>query len=286
MKSAEFEAPNARRIRITVLSSAGGGNSQFASAAEFYLYSKYEKENPENYLSDLNLGTWSEVKKDTSTKTVTIPAGTNVTADLTGKEFDAFTSKVNVTGNGSLTVSGDGKQLYHFDTETGDTQDAFSMDLAGIHRLEFRTSGSGQITLSKARFGNQNNKQDLFLVQNDKATASGNLTLTPAGNDKLSWTSSNSTVATVDDWGVITAKGTGQTVVKALNEDGTEVMACNVYVKSSVKEISDALDIIKQDNKTELEAYTNANNYDNDGKTKRTAAIAEGKTAIDRKSVV
>ncbi len=281
MKSAEFEAPNARRIRITVLSSAGGGNSQFASAAEFYLYSKYEKENPENYLSDLNLGTWSGVKKDTSTKTVTIPAGTNVTADLTGKEFDTFTSKVNVTGNGTLTVSGDGKQLYHFDTETGDTQDAFSMDLAGIHRLEFRTSGSGQIILSKARFGNQNNKKDLFLVQNDKATGFGNLTLTQAGNDKLNWTSGNATVATVDDWGVITAKGTGQTVVKALKEDGTEVMACNVYVKSSVKEISDALDIIKQDNKTELEAYTNANNYDNDGKTKRTAAIAEGKTAID-----
>ncbi len=281
MKSAEFEAQNARRIRITVLSSAGGGNSQFASAAEFYLYHKYEAAIPETYLSDMELGTWTEVEKDALAKTVTIPAGTNVVADLIGKEFDVFTSRITFAGNGGLTVLGDGKQLYHFDTESGDTQGSFSVNLAGVRKLQFNTSGSGEVLLSNARFGNQDHKEDMFLVQNDQAAVCSNLTLAQPKNGKINWTTGDTDIATVDDWGVVTAGRTGQTVVKALAEDGAELMACNVYVTSSVDEIASAVDDIKESKKAELEAYTDAGNYDEDGKAERTAAIAEGKEAID-----
>ena len=57
-------------------------------------------------------------------------------------------------------------------------------------------------------------------------------TITPndATNQNVMWATSNSSVATVDDNGVITAVGEGNTIVYAVTEDGAKIAQCIVVV--------------------------------------------------------
>lgn len=57
-------------------------------------------------------------------------------------------------------------------------------------------------------------------------------------NTTLRWTSSNPAVATVDASGVVTAKGTGQTVITATASDGSGIFStCNITVKRNATSV-------------------------------------------------
>lgn len=291
-KRVEFDAKNARRIKIEALSTAGRGRDEvnkYITAREFYLYEKYEKNTAVSYFSDLMLGSWdSSVVKDTNEKTVTIPVNKAITVDLIGKEFDRFTAKAVVkNGNGdaacSVNISGDGEPLYEFDSSTGDLEDTFVVDIAGIRNLEISASGSAgvSIVLEDAVFINKEYKENIFLVSGDRASVSENMTLAQEDMGKTVWSSSDTNAATVDENGIITAVGAGETTVTATFAENNVSYTCKVSVKADLAGIETALTELKNTKKTQLNQYTNADDYDAEGKTKRTKAIENGGKAIE-----
>lgn len=288
-KSVEFDAPQARRIRITALTTAGSSEdnkNRFMSAKHFWLYEKYEVKTAASYLSDMELGLGGSVTKDKANKTVSLPGGSGFVADLTGKEFDTFTAKVSFAGSAagsSFKVydgEGDGaKLLYQFEGTAEDTEETFSVGIAGIRKLKFETSNGAQVTLSNARFGNQEQKENIFLVKGDQATIAANASLEVSENGRTKWSSENQTVATVDEYGVITAAAAGETTITA--QVSGKSVTCSVYVKDSLEDIIQAVKAVKTAKKQELGAYKEAGNYNAAGKAERTAAINTGCEAID-----
>ena len=289
-KTVLFDAKNVRRIRIVALSTAGAAANQNISAAEFYLYEKYEKKMPSSYLSDMTLGEWdASVVKDTTKKNVTVPAGVSITADLIGKEFDEFAAKMAVKGiaaneNATVKVYGDRKLIHQFDTSTGDVEKMLLLDIAGIRMLKVEVSGAAgaKVTLSDAKFRNQANKDQVFLVSGDQAVLSENVALVQEDIGKAAWSSSASDIVTVDEYGVITAVETGEATVRASYANEANNFSGKVTVEESLEKIEAAITRIKESKKTELNAHTDESSYDAAGKVKRSEAIAAGEKAIDK----
>lgn len=60
-----------------------------------------------------------------------------------------------------------------------------------------------------------------------------------ASNTELNWSSSDTSVATVDSEGLVTAKGTGKAIITAMTTDGSAIIAnCSVTVKRTAKSLS------------------------------------------------
>ena len=79
------------------------------------------------------------------------------------------------------------------------------------------------------------NSLELYTGEKRKLTA----TITPneATNKKIMWSSSNSSIATVDDNGNVTAIASGQAIVTVTTEDGAKTATCEVIVKTKVESI-------------------------------------------------
>ena len=81
------------------------------------------------------------------------------------------------------------------------------------------------------------------LLDAQPATLTATVAPKDATNPALTWTSSNTAVATVDN-GVVTPKGVGTCTISATTTDGTEITAtCDVTVTQTVKATSITLDI-------------------------------------------
>ena len=74
--------------------------------------------------------------------------------------------------------------------------------------------------------GTASKKLEVSFVPQDSNTKNG-----------ITWTSSNPSIATVDNYGNVTAKANGDTVIKGRTENGKEA-SCNVHVQTSLKTIS------------------------------------------------
>ena len=304
-KSAEFFAPDAKRIRITVLSTAGvGGEDKFISAAEFYLYEIYNISMANTYLSDLYLNTAdASVKKykngeqvslnvNGKTKTfdsgIGMNAGASVSWDLEGKNFSVFTAWIGVnaaqakSNKAAAEIYGDGTLLYRSDVLAGnDTAESVYLDITGIRELKVVTSGLGgaaQVILADAKLLNQGEQRELTLFKGESAAVTANAVLRPVDKGKVSWSSSNASVAKVDGTGVVTAVSTGDAAITAKYTDGTS-FTCNVHVKETPAE---RLAAGKADALSQLTAYKDPANYREAQKKELEAVIAQAKAAIEK----
>ncbi|MCM1439101.1 MAG: Ig-like domain-containing protein [Roseburia sp.] len=76
------------------------------------------------------------------------------------------------------------------------------------------------------------NKSETGLKVGDKETLTVNFTPANADNKKVTWSTGNSAVATVEN-GVVTAKSVGVTTITATSEDGNHVASCKVTVSAA-----------------------------------------------------
>lgn len=290
-KSVDFEAPQARRIRITGLSTAGSkddaGNGKFMNAKHFWLYEKHEKKQATSYLSDLQLGMGSNARTDKENKTVTLSGSQGITADLIGKEFDNLSAKVSLAnadaGACFKIYNGEGKGaklLYQFEKTAQDSEETFSVDVAGIRKLRFEISDGVQAVLSNAKFGNQEHKKNIYMVKGDAAAVSANMSLNSSVTGLTTWTSGDEQIATVDENGIITAVSAGNTTIR--EQIGTaEPLVCNVYVSDTLEELIQEIKAVQTAKKKELSGYKDASQYNAEGKVALTAEINAGCEAID-----
>ncbi len=311
VKSVEFDAPGARRIRIAALSTAGDAEDQknkFISAAEFRLYEKYKISVKNTYLTDMYMDTSDQSvqrnlngngqvislsvneRKKTFAKGVGMAAGSTVSWDLEGKGFDTVTAWAGVdagqTGEVQAVVEiyGDGNLLYRSETlEGGGLAEPVRLDIAGVKKLEIKTiqvKGKAYVSLADAKLINNGDKQEITLTVGESATVSDNKALMPQDKGKVMWSSSDSSVALVSEDGIITAAGKGDTVITAKYPQQT--FTCTVHVQELSEEAKQALVQRKTDAETALETYKNAEDYREAQKLELAQAIADGKAAIEK----
>lgn len=255
-KSVEFDAPNARRIRIRALSTEGISKNTYISAAEFYLYEKYKIYNKSTFLSDLYLETsGAAVKKDTNAdgqpvslyvngqketfeKGLGMAAGAAAVIDLTGKNFDVFSAVAGVEAaqtagdKAVFKIYGDGKLLYQSDTLCGgDSAVSVYLDIRGIKKLELKAegiSGKALVSLGNAVFKSSRDLTEVTLKKGESAAILSNTSLIPQDRGKITWTSSNEAAAVVSIDGVVTAVEEGKAVISGAYEGGTVTCSVNV----------------------------------------------------------
>ena len=76
------------------------------------------------------------------------------------------------------------------------------------------------------------NKTSLELSPNESSTLTATVAPSDASNKGVTWTSSNTDVATVSSTGKVTAKKDGTTVITVTTKDGSFKATCNVTVKT------------------------------------------------------
>ena len=86
---------------------------------------------------------------------------------------------------------------------------------------------------------------NLSMVKGDTFTILATISPSNASEKTVEWSSSNTSVATVSDTGVVTAVGTGETVIKAVTRDGGYQKQCKVSVTQIVTGITVSFDSLK-----------------------------------------
>lgn len=311
VKSVEFDAPGARRIRIAALSTAGDSEEQknkFISAAEFRLYEKYKISVKNTYLTDMYMDTADQSvqrnlngngqvislsvneRKKTFGKGVGMAAGSTVSWDLEGKGFDTMTAWAGVDAGQTeevqavVEIYGDGNLLYRSETlEGGGLAEPVQLDIAGVKKLEIKTiqvKGKAYVSVADAKLIHNGDKQEITLTVGESASVSGNKDLMPQDKGKVTWSSSDISVALVSEDGIITAAGKGDAVITAKYPQQT--FTCTVHVQELSEEAKQTIVQRKTDAKMALETYKNAGDYREAQKLELLQAIADGKAAIEK----
>ena len=257
-KSVDFYAPNAKRIKITALSTGGADSNHHISAAEFYLYERYETIVKDTYLSDLYPESCDIIESDrngngetlsllindsvrTFEKGIGLVADTTAAWSLAGKGCDALTGYLGIDAGlkedvqAVVEIYGDGVLLYRSDPLIGGRSAEFIyLDIEGINHLEIKAVGSGEetlVSLGDAKLKKNQDAAEITLKKGESAAVSANASFMPEDFGKAVWESGDEDVAVVGKDGVITAVGEGMTTVKAYYE--TKTLSCAVTVESN-----------------------------------------------------
>ncbi len=261
MRYAEFDAPDARRIRIKV-SEAIGNN--LISAAEFCLYEKYQAEVTHTYLSDLISdaeNTSSDMKKDTNakdqpislqvsgnTRTFTKGLGllTNSSAswNLEGKNLEFFSAYVGVESSepadrtAIAEIYGDGQLLYRSnELKAQESAEAIYLPVANVKNLVLQVSGTvpgTAVSLGNAFFENSEDQTEITLKVGESAAILANSSLVVPDRGKITWTTDNETIAKVDEHGVVSAIGEGTASIKGISS--ANEFTCILHVEKAPEE--------------------------------------------------
>lgn len=261
-KSVSLDLADVRRIRIRALSTAGTPADTYISAAQFSLYEKYSIYDKHTYLSDLyqtpdeNGNTVKEnanadgtaitlktnEKERTFEKGIGMRSGDTAVWDISGLNSDALSLWIGMnkkgTSDASVQIYGDGTLLYTSVPFNGsDNAISVYLDITGVKILKFCAdgkNGSEQIALADVMLENQKDKETLNLKVGDQAVFLRNTSLTPEDRGKATFVSSDPSVATVNERGVVTAHSAGSATIQ-VKFGSNETVVCKVTVTEKPK---------------------------------------------------
>ena len=157
--------------------------------------------------------------KETLTATVTPSNASNKNLEWTSSNPDVATVTSIVSNRGVVTAKGNGTA-----TITARTKDGSNISATCTVTVTIPVDG---ISLS--------NTSLTFTALNTTQTLTATVTPSSAANKKLTWTSSNTNVATVNSNGVVTSKGNGTATITAKATDGSNISAtCSVTVSAPI----------------------------------------------------
>lgn len=260
-KEVTFDAPNARRIRIRALSTAGNPADTFISAAQFYLYEKYSIYAKKTYLSDLyqtpdEKGNTVNTDKNADgteisllvngternfEKGIGLKTGESALWDLSGLGSNSlsFLAGIKAGENASAIVEvyGDGQLLYTTQTlKAGENAQDVYLEISNIKVLKICAVSENknvQVALADVKLGNAADKETLSLKIGDQAVFLRNNALAPEDRGKAVFKSSNDAVVSVNEKGVVTAVAAGTAEVTA--DFGKERVTCQITVTEKTK---------------------------------------------------
>ncbi|MBU3181845.1 Ig-like domain-containing protein [Clostridium psychrophilum] len=121
------------------------------------------------------------------------------------------------------------------------------------------------------------------LIVGDIDALTSEITPTNAGNKDITWTSSDSAIATVDSIGKVTAVKAGTTIITATTVDGSKTATCNVTVESlAIESITDISNSVYEGDNYSLPQTVEVNM--NNG-TKVDKAVVWDSSAVDTSKV-
>ena len=157
--------------------------------------------------------------KETLTATVTPSNASNKNLEWTSSNPDVATVTSIVSNRGVVTAKGNGTA-----TITARTKDGSNISATCTVTVTIPVDG---ISLS--------NTSLTFSALNTTQTLTATVSPSSAANKKLTWTSSNTNVATVNSNGVVTSKGNGTATITAKATDGSNISAtCSVTVSAPI----------------------------------------------------
>ena len=157
--------------------------------------------------------------KETLTATVTPSNASNKNLEWTSSNPDVATVSSIVSSRGVVTAKGNGTA-----TITARAKDGSNISASCTVTVTIPVDG---ISLS--------NTSLTFSALNTTQTLTATVSPSSAANKKLTWTSSNTSVATVSSNGVVTSKGNGTATITAKATDGSNISAtCSVTVAAPI----------------------------------------------------
>ena len=157
--------------------------------------------------------------KETLTATVTPSNASNKNLEWTSSNPDVATVTSIVSSRGVVTAKGNGTA-----TITARAKDGSNISATCTVTVTIPVDG---ISLS--------NTSLTFTALNTTQTLTATVSPSSAANKKLTWTSSNTSVATVSSNGVVTSKGNGTATITAKATDGSNISAtCSVTVSAPI----------------------------------------------------
>ena len=170
-------------------------------------------------LSNTSLNFSAIDSKETLTATVTPSNAANKNLEWTSSNPDVATVTSLISSRGVVTAKGSGTA-----TITARAKDGSNISATCTVTVTIPVDG---ISLS--------NTSLTFTALNTTQTLTATVTPSSAANKKLTWTSSNTNVATVNSNGVVTPKGNGTATITAKATDGSNISAtCSVTVSAPI----------------------------------------------------
>lgn len=178
--------------------------------------------------SNINIGGWALDITGIKQITVTVDNESPQNAAIGAKRLDVY----NAYPDYSAKNSGYNYNLNLIKLKTG------------THTITVTSTGNSGQTVSNTRTIQINNpllipvtsvslnKSIENLTVGDTTTLKATIAPANATDQKIKWTSSNTTVAAVDNTGKITAAASGTAVITATTEDGNKTASCNVTVNN------------------------------------------------------
>lgn len=208
----------------------------------------------------------SELNLPLGTGSVTLAARIQP-SDATNKQVNWVSSNpgvAKVDSNGKVTAVGLGSTTIIATTQDG--------GYTAICRVNVTNVPVSSISLDKAKLTLDTDDQPVTL----------HATIVPSGasNKKIKWSSSDTSVATVNEDGTVTPRRSGIAIITAVTEDGSKKAICTITVRSNVSDV-----FIDWESDSRVAVTWEGTTGSVRVELKRGSAVADAETTSSRKAI-
>lgn len=175
-------------------------------------------------IDNIEVKTSSEVVIGTDVKNLDVMTKTSSLTINSGSDITKLTVSTNAKGS-TFTINGKVKELY--------TNVDITVNVSGTVE---KTSGSGTVNGISVT-GVKLNKTELSLEKGKTETLTATIEPSTATNKSVTWKSSNTGVAAVDQSGKVTAVAKGEATITVTTKDGGHKATCTVTVNDKAEDV-------------------------------------------------
>jgi len=158
---------------------------------------------------------------------------TSITLTAGGSEILTATVTPSNATNKGVTWSSSNTSVATVDNNGKVTAKAGGTATITVKTNDGNKTATCKVTVNVAVTGVSLNKTSLTLTVGGSETLTKTVTPSDATNKGVTWSSSNTSVATVDNNGKVTAKATGTATITVKTNDGNKTATCSVTVKAA-----------------------------------------------------